>query len=89
MGSALTKKLRAIDTQREKNQLSPMECHWAYQPYFRAGPMPGSSCPTQDELHGIFVDFWSHFTVLALFVLLVFCFDIHFCGDLRMCVSWF
>ncbi|MGE9641280.1 hypothetical protein ACQP3J_30045, partial [Escherichia coli] len=44
---------------------------WYYQSYFRAGPMPGSSWPTQNEFKGIFVDFWSHFIVLALFVLWV------------------
>lgn len=38
----LTKKLFAINTYREKkNQFSQMKFQWNYQPYSRAGPMPG------------------------------------------------
>lgn len=45
-----------------------MEGHWVDQPDFRAGSMPRSKWPTQNELH--FLNVLVHF-----FVLLVFCFD--------------
>lgn len=45
-----------------------MEGHWVDQPDFRAGSMPRSKRPSQNELH--FFNFLVHFLVL-----LVFCFD--------------
>lgn len=52
----LNKKLSTIDShwQRE-NQFSSMACHWEYHPHNRAGPMPPSCLPIQNELSGIFI----------------------------------
>lgn len=44
----LTKKLLAIDTcWKRKNHFPPAECHWVYQPHFRAGPVVSISWLTQ------------------------------------------
>lgn len=56
--------------------------------------MPGGSCswPTQNELNGIFIDFWSHFVLLVQFCLIgIFLIYTDFCfvGDSFVHVSCF
>jgi hypothetical protein len=36
-----------------------MEFHWVYKPYFKAGRMPSSRKPTQNQLGGNFGDIFS------------------------------
>lgn len=54
----LTKKLPATDARVAKGKsVSPRQCNRVYQLYFRVCTVPRSSWPTQNELHGLFVDF--------------------------------
>lgn len=53
---------------RGENQFSPTACHWVYQPS-RVGPVPRSSGPTQNGLHGLsYTLFWSSFVLFILFL---------------------
>lgn len=84
----LTQKLFATDTnwQKEKNQFSPMECYWVYQPHSRAGAMHRSTWPMQNEIHGVCV-------VVCLFVLFTwwgaFCLFVCFLAFLWVLFIWF
>lgn len=54
---------------------------WEIEPHSRAGPMPRSIWPTQNELHGFVCAlfcFGITFSHWDLLLLLVFCFDFHF-----------
>lgn len=69
-------KLSAIDIHKQREDpFSPVESHWVYQLHFRAGPMPRSNGPTQNKLHGRFVNLLFHFFFLSywsLFFMFVF-----------------
>lgn len=68
----LPKKLLAIDTcWKRKNHFPPAECHWVYQPHFRAGPVVSSSWLTQTSPF-LCVLLLLSFVFFILFV----CFDI-------------
>lgn len=70
-----------------------MKLYCVYKPFLRAGPMPTSSWPPQNELNGIFVGSFIHNTLigfLSLSLLQVFCIYIIVSGFLILwdfCVS--
>jgi len=70
------KDLQWMPLGKVESVLFPMECHWIYQPYSRAGSTPSSNWPTQNGLHPCF-GLWTFCFVLEVFV-------IGFC-----CLFWF
>lgn len=68
------------------SHFSPVKCHWEYQPHSRAGPMPSTNWPTQNELNDVFVDSLFHSALpwrLATYWSFI-CLDFHFC-DICCC----
>ena len=87
---ALTKKLSPTDsTLQMRNYFSLVESHWIYKLHSRAGTMPSTRWPTQNELSGIegffFKCYWTFAYILWFLMLWFYGFSVWVCVSLCVC----